>query len=91
MEYNPTGKQNTPIQNITKYHSQIKVMINFQSDGSETYGGFQMDYNPSGKQITSIKHKTEYYVDYHSEMQEYYSPGLILALSLYLVQLKFFW
>ena len=25
MEYNPTGKQNTPIQNNTKYHSQISA------------------------------------------------------------------
>ena len=36
MEYNATGKQNTPSQNNTKYHSQIsasnKVLIHFQSD-----------------------------------------------------------
>ena len=48
MEYNPTGKQNTPIQNNTKYHSQIpaskEVLINLISDGSETEAGYQMKY-----------------------------------------------
>ena len=60
--------------------SSTVVLIHFLSDNSVTYGGFQMEYNPLGKQITSIKHNSEYYDDYYSEMREYYSPGLILAL-----------
>ena len=75
MEYNPTGKQNTPIQNNTKYHSQIsasnKVLIHFQSDGSATRAGFKMEYNPTGN--TSIQNNTEYYGDYYTEFWEYSS------------------
>jgi hypothetical protein len=65
MEYNPTGKQNTPIQNNTKYHSQIsasnKILIHFQSDGSATRAGFKMEYNPLGN--TSIQNNTKYHRD----------------------------
>ena len=43
--------------------SSNEVLIEFQSDGYATYGGFQMEYNPTGKQSTSIQNNTEYHRD----------------------------
>ena len=70
--------------------SSNEVLIHFQSDGSVTYGGFKMEYNPTGN--TSIQNNTEYYGDYYREILEYYSPGPIVALLLFLnmLQLRFF-
>ena len=36
-----------------------EVLIHFQSNSGENFGGFQMEYNPLGKQITSMKHNTD--------------------------------
>ena len=38
--------------------SSNEVLIQFQSDGSETEAGFKMEYNPIGK-IRSIQNNTE--------------------------------
>jgi hypothetical protein len=43
--------------------SSNKVLIHFLSDGSNTYGGFQMEYNPTSKQNISIQNNTEYQID----------------------------
>ena len=42
--------------------SNNEVLIQFQSDGSDTEAGFQMEYTPTGN--TSIQNNTECYRDY---------------------------
>ena len=44
----------------THISSLNEILIQFQSDFSVEYTGFQMEYNPVGKQRTSIEENTEY-------------------------------
>ena len=71
--------------------SSKEIMVHFETDnynGNEN--GFKMEYSPTGN--TSIQNNIEYYGDYYREILEYYSPGPIVALFLFLnmLQLKFF-
>ena len=65
--------------------SSNAMLIHFKADSyNGNNNGFKMEYNSLGN--------TEYYEDYYREIWEFYSPGPIVALFLFLnmLQLRFF-